>query len=220
MDLDTTGGKFGFERIISKFENREIDILVGTQMLTKGLDFRFVKLVGIMNADNLLNFPDFRAHERSFQLMAQVSGRSGRTDVRGKVLIQTFNPHHRILQQVSTHAYKEMYKEQLNDRFNYHYPPVYRLIKLTFKHKDYNRVNKAADWYGTSLRHVFSSGVLGPEYPPIARIRNQFIKHILLKIPPQQSLLKTKAALSRITNSFLAVKDFRAVRLIIDVDNQ
>ena len=219
MDLDTTRGKYGFEKIINSFEQREIDILVGTQMLTKGLDFRFVKLVGIMNADNLLNFPDFRAHERSYQLMAQVSGRAGRTDLRGKVLIQTYNPHHNILQQVSTNAYKDMYAEQMNDRYNYKYPPIYRLIKITFKHKDYNRVNLAADWYAKSLRQVFTSNVLGPEFPPISRIRNLYLKNILLKIPEKQSLSKTKEAIQRIENSFNAVKDFRSVRVIINVDN-
>lgn len=219
MDLDTTRGKYGFEKIITSFEQRDIDILVGTQMLTKGLDFRYVKLVGIMNADNLLNFPDFRAHERSYQLMAQVSGRAGRTDVRGKVLIQTYNPHHNILQQVSVNAFKDMYTEQMNDRYNYKYPPIYRLIKITLKHKDYNRVNLAADWYAKSLRQVFKTNVLGPEFPPISRIRNLFNKNILVKIPQQQSLAKTKAAILKIDNSFNAVKDFRSVRVILNVDN-
>ena len=219
MDLDTTRGKYGFEKIINNFEQREIDILVGTQMLTKGLDFRHVKLVGIMNADNLLNFPDFRAHERSYQLMAQVSGRAGRTDIRGKVLIQTYNPHHNILQQVSTNAYKDMYAEQMNDRYNYRYPPIYRLIKITFKHKDYNRVNLAADWYAKSLRQVFKANVLGPEFPPISRIRNLYNKNILVKIPPKQSLTNTKEAIKKIDNSFNAVKDFRSVRVVLNVDN-
>jgi len=219
MDLDTTRGKYGFEKIITSFEQREVDILVGTQMLTKGLDFRHVKLVGIMNADNLLNFPDFRAHERSYQLMAQVSGRAGRTDLRGKVLIQTYNPHHNILQQVSTNAYKEMFTEQINDRYNYKYPPIYRLIKITFKHKDYNRVNLAADWYAKSLRQVFKANVLGPEFPPVSRIRNLYNKNILIKIPQNQSLGKTKAAIMKIENSFNAVKDFRSVRVILNVDN-
>ncbi len=142
MDLDTTRGKYGYEKIITAFEQQEIDILVGTQMVTKGLDFRNVKLVGIMNADNMLNFPDFRAHERSFQLMLQVSGRAGRTDIRGKVLIQTYNPYHKILQQVSTNDYIGMFKEQMNERYNYKYPPIYRLIKITLKHKEFNRVNR------------------------------------------------------------------------------
>ncbi|TXE10720.1 primosomal protein N' [Gelidibacter salicanalis] len=219
MDLDTTRGKFGYEKIIRAFEEKEVDILVGTQMLTKGLDFRNVKLVGIMNADNMLNFPDFRAHERSFQLMLQVSGRAGRTDERGIVLIQTYNPHHRILQQVSTNNYAEMYAEQMDERHNFNYPPIYRLIKITFKHKDFNKVNIGAEWYATALRQVFKNYILGPEFPPISRIRNQFHKHILVKIPPQQSLGKTKKAIAKVNNSFLSIKDFRSVRVILNVDN-
>ncbi|MCX7550250.1 replication restart helicase PriA [Xanthomarina sp. F2636L] len=219
MDLDTTRGKYGYEKIITAFEQQEVDILVGTQMLTKGLDFRHVKLVGIMNADNMLNFPDFRAHERSFQLMLQVSGRAGRTEERGKVLIQTYNPYHKILQQVTTNSYMEMYEEQMDERRNFKYPPIYRLIKITLKHRNYNKVNVAADWYAKSLRLVFKSDVLGPEFPPVSRIRNQFIKHIIVKIPPKQSVVKTKEAIIKINNSFLSVKDFRAVRVILNVDN-
>ncbi|WOD42636.1 replication restart helicase PriA [Hwangdonia lutea] len=219
MDLDTTRGKYGYEKIITALEQQEIDILVGTQMLTKGLDFRNVKLVGIMNADNMLNFPDFRAHERSFQLMLQVAGRAGRTDERGKVLIQTYNPHHNILQQVSTNNYVEMFNEQMNDRYNFKYPPVFKQIKITLKHKDYNRVEAASVWFAKSLRQVFTEHVLGPESPPIARIRNQFHKNILVKIPKQQSLAKTKEAIIKINNSFFSIKDFRSVRVILDVDN-
>ncbi|QFZ53719.1 primosomal protein N' [Oceanihabitans sp. IOP_32] len=219
MDLDTTRGKYGYEKIITALEQQEIDILVGTQMLTKGLDFRNVKLVGIMNADNMLNFPDFRAHERSFQLMLQVAGRAGRTEERGKVLIQTYNPHHNILQQVSTNNYKEMFKEQMNDRYNFKYPPVYKQIKITLKHKDYNRVESASIWLAKALRQVFGDHVLGPESPPISRIRNQFHKTILIKIPKQQSLGKTKEAITKINNSFFSVKDFRSVRLVLNVDN-
>ena len=219
MDLDTTRGKYGYEKIITALEQQEIDILVGTQMLTKGLDFRNVKLVGIMNADNMLNFPDFRAHERSYQLMAQVSGRAGRTKERGKVLIQTYNPFHRILQQVSTNEYEQMFTEQMDDRHTYKYPPVYRMIKITLKHKDYQKVNVGAEWYAKSLRTVFDKHVLGPEFPPVARIRNQYLKHILVKIPQKQSLSKTKEAIIKINNSFLSVKDFRAVRVILNVDN-
>jgi len=219
MDLDTTRGKYGYEKIITALEQQEIDILVGTQMLTKGLDFRHVKLVGIMNADNMLNFPDFRAHERSFQLMLQVSGRAGRTEARGKVLIQTYNPHHNILQQVSANNYIDMFKEQMDDRYNFKYPPVYKQIKITLKHKDYNKVETASIWLAKSLRQVFKDNVLGPESPPIARIRNQFHKNILVKIPKQQSLAKTKEAIIKINNSFFSVKDFRAVRVILNVDN-
>ncbi|RED47972.1 replication restart helicase PriA [Seonamhaeicola aphaedonensis] len=219
MDLDTTRGKYGYEKIITALEQEEIDILVGTQMLTKGLDFRNVKLVGIMNADNMLNFPDFRAHERSFQLMVQVSGRAGRTEERGKVLIQTYNPYHTILQQVSTNNYINMFNEQMNDRYNYKYPPIYKQIKITLKHKDYNKVETASIWFAKSLRHFFGDAVLGPESPPIGRIRNQFHKNILVKIPKKQSLSKTKEAIVKINNSFLSIKDFRSVKVILNVDN-
>ncbi len=219
MDQDTTRGKHGYEKIINKFENAEIDILVGTQMLSKGLDFRNVSLVGIMNADNLLNFPDFRAHERSFQLMQQVSGRAGRTKKRGKVLIQTYNPFHQILQQVSVNDYLGMYKDQIEERHQYKYPPFYRIIKITGKHKDYNKVNDAMGWLSKSLRNVFGEHVLGPEFPPISRIRNQYHKNILIKIPQKQSLIKTKEVIKRIHTSFKSIKEFSGVRIIINVDN-
>ncbi|NNK81909.1 MAG: primosomal protein N', partial [Flavobacteriaceae bacterium] len=219
MDLDTTRGKYAYEKIISEFEQQELDVLVGTQMLTKGLDFRNVKLVGIMNADNMLNFPDFRAHERSYQLMQQVSGRAGRTKERGKVLIQTYNPLHKILQQVSVNDYESMFKEQLEDRYNFKYPPIYRLIKITLKHRDYNKVNDGADWFAKSLRITFKKHVLGPEFPPVSRIRNQYQKNILIKIPEKQSLTKTKEAILKIKNSFLSIKDFRPIRVVLNVDN-
>ncbi len=218
MDFDTTRGKHGHQKIITAFEQESIDILVGTQMLSKGLDFRKVRLVGIMSADTLLNFPDFRAHERSFQLMLQVAGRAGRTQNRGKVLIQTYNPHHQIVKQVSTNAYEDMFKEQLEDRYQYQYPPFYKLIKFTLKSRDYSKTNEAADWVARGLQNVFKENVLGPEFPPVARIRNEYYKNILLKIPPQQSLGKTKSVISKILSSFKSIGNFRSVRVIINVD--
>ena len=219
MDLDTTRGKYAYENIITAFEQQEVDILIGTQMVTKGLDFRNVKLVGVMNADNMLNFPDFRAHERSFQLMLQVSGRAGRTKKQGKVLIQTYNPYHNILQQVSNNDYKSMFNEQMDERYNFKYPPIYRIIKITLKHKDYNKVNGASDWFAKSLKQIFAEYVLGPEFPPVSRIRNQYHKNILIKIPQKQSLNKTKEAIIKVNNSFFNIKDFRAVKVILNVDN-
>lgn len=219
MDLDTTRGKYGYHKVIAAFEQHEVDILVGTQMVTKGLDFRNVKVVGIMNADNSLNFPDFRAHERSFQLITQVAGRAGRTDERGKVLVQTFNPYHNILQQVSQHKYYDMYAEQMNERHNFKYPPIYRLIKITLKHKDFNKVNLAAEWYARSLRQLFGEFVLGPEFAPVSRIRNQYHKNILVKIASDRSVKKTKEAIVKINNSFESIKDFKAVRVVLNVDN-
>lgn len=218
MDLDTTRGKHGYEKIISAFESAEIDILVGTQMLTKGLDFRNVRLVGIMNADSLLNFPDFRAHERSFQLMLQVAGRAGRTEKQGKVLIQTYNPHHQIVQQVSTNSYVEMYGEQMEERRHYKYPPFYRLLKITLKGRDFSRVNEGADWMATSLKNSLYENVLGPEFPPVARIRNEYYKNILVKIPQKQSLGKTKGLVEKILQSFKAVGAFRSIRVVLNVD--
>jgi len=219
MDLDTTRGKHGYERIINAFEQQELDILVGTQMLTKGLDFRNVSLVGIMNADSLLNFPDYRAHERSFQLLTQVAGRAGRTKKRGKVIIQSYNPYHQILKQVSTNDYDEMFKEQLYEREQYKYPPANRIIKITFKHKEYNKLNEAAEWFSKALRNAFGANVLGPEFPPVARIRNQYLKNVLVKIDSKQSLAHTKSNIKRIERSFNAIAYYRSVRVIYNVDH-
>lgn len=218
MDLDTTRGKYGYHKIISAFEGKEIDILVGTQMLSKGLDFENVSLVGILNADTMLNYPDFRAHERAFQLMVQVSGRSGRSQKQGHVAIQTYNPYHQILQQVSIPDYTTMYKEQLQDRWQFHYPPYYRIIKITLKHKDFVKLNTATHWLFKGLRQIFKNNVLGPSEPSVSRIRNQYIKNLVIKIPPKQSLVVTKKEVQNVRNTFEAVKDFRAIRFIIDVD--
>lgn len=219
MDLDTTRGKYGFEKIITAFEQQELDILVGTQMVTKGLDFRNVSLVGIMHADALLNFPDYRAHERSFQLLTQVAGRAGRTKKRGKVIIQSYNPYHQILKQVATNDYEGMFKEQLYEREQYKYPPTNRIIKITFKHKEYNRLNEATEWFTRGLRNVFGGNVLGPEFPPVARIRNQYLKNVLVKIPHDLSLIKTKANIHRVEKSFNAISSYRSVRVIYNVDH-
>ncbi|MFI2742417.1 primosomal protein N' [Zhouia sp. PK063] len=219
MDADTTRGKHGYEKIITAFEQQEIDVLVGTQMLTKGLDFRNVSLVGIMNADNLLNYPDFRAYERSFQLIQQVAGRAGRTQKRGKVIIQSYNPHHQILQQASMNKFEDMFTDQLNDRKQFKYPPFYRLIKITFKHKNYNTLNEGADWFAIGLRNMLKQQVLGPEFPPVSRIRNEYLKNVLIKIPPKQSLVKTKEAIFRIHKSFAAIPQYRGIRVIFNVDN-
>ncbi len=219
MDLDTTRGKYAYEKIITAFEQQEMDILIGTQMITKGLDFRNVSLVGVMNADALLNFPDYRAHERTFQLLTQVSGRAGRTKKRGKVIIQTYNPYHQILKQVSTGEYDGMYQEQLYEREQYKYPPTNRIIKITLKHKNYNILNEAADWFSSALKNVVKATVLGPEYPPVSRIRNQYLKNILVKIDKSESLGISKKNIRRIEKSFKAISAYRSVRVIYNVDH-
>jgi primosomal protein N' (replication factor Y) len=218
MDQDTTRGKFGFEKIIDSFKNREIDILVGTQMLAKGLDFDNVSLVGIMNADNMLHHPDFRAFERSYQMMTQVAGRAGRADKQGKVIIQTYNPNHNTIQQVTNHNYLGMYKEQLYDRQIYKYPPYFRIIKLTLKNKDYDKLKEGAMWLYQVLSQNLNMPVLGPEEPAINRIRNEYIRTILIKIPQNLPLGGTKKTIQKMLNSFEAVAQYRAIKVTINVD--
>ncbi len=219
MDLDTTRGKHAYEKIITRFEQQEVEILIGTQMLTKGLDFRNVSLVGVMNADALLNFPDYRAHERSFQLLTQVAGRAGRTKKRGKVIIQTYNPYHQILKQVTTGDYENMFSEQMYEREQFKYPPANRIIKITFKHKNYNVLNEASDWFCSALKTNFGGNVLGPEYPPVARIRNQYLKHVLIKMDRKESAVRTKQHIKKIEKSFNAISMYRSVRVIYNVDH-
>ena len=218
MDQDTTRGKFGFEKIIDSFKNQEIDILVGTQMLAKGLDFANVSLVGIMNADNMLYHPDFRAFERSFQMMTQVAGRSGRSEKQGKVIIQTYNQEHNIIQQVVSNDYLSMYNEQLYEREIYKYPPYFRIIKITIKHKDYEKLKIGAQWLYDVFVQNLNIPVLGPEEPAIARIRNEYIRTILVKIPQNQSLIGTKKTIQRMLNSFDAVAQFKSIKIAVNVD--
>lgn len=221
MDLDTTRSKNAYQELISAFEEGAIDILVGTQMVTKGLDFDNVSLVGILNADNMLNYPDFRAFERSFQLMLQVSGRAGRKNARGKVMIQTYNPDHPIIKKVIQHDYKLMAEEELIERKKFKYPPFYRLIKITLKHKDFKLLNQASVVYANQLKSVFGNQrVLGPEYPVVTRIRNYFLKCVVLKIEKNADIKKFKKELININNSFLNNKHFNQVYLTLDVDPQ
>ncbi|WNM18328.1 replication restart helicase PriA [Flavobacterium capsici] len=219
MDQDTTRGKFSFEKIIDGFKNREIDILVGTQMLAKGLDFDNVSLVGILNADNMLYFPDFRAFERSFQMITQVAGRSGRAEKRGKVIIQTYNPLHNIIQQVTNNDYDGMFKEQLYERKIYNYPPYCRMIKLTLKHRDFEKVKDGSFWLYQVLKQNLNIPVLGPEEPAVSRIRNEYIRTIIIKIPNDNSLQGTKKTIQKILNSFDMVSQYRAIKVVVNVDN-
>jgi primosomal protein N' (replication factor Y) (superfamily II helicase) len=218
MDQDTTRGKHGYEKIIDSFKNREIDILVGTQMLAKGLHFDNVALVGILNADNMLYQPDFRAFERAYQMMVQVAGRAGRKDQRGKVLIQTYNPLHNIIRQVTDNDYEGMYKEQLYERHNFKYPPFFRLVRVTLRHKDHEKVKDAAIWLFNVLSQQLGVTVLGPEEPGINRIRNEYIRTIMIKIPQGAALGGTKKAIERILSSFDAVPQYRAVRVTLNAD--
>lgn len=218
MDQDTTRGKFGFEKIIDSFKNREIDVLVGTQMLAKGLDFDNVTLVGILNADNLLNQPNFRAYERAYQMMMQVSGRAGRSEKKGKVVIQTYNPYHNTIQQVLGNDYLGMYKEQIYERQNFKYPPFFRLVKLTMKHRDFDKLKEGSMWFYNVLSQNLDMPVLGPEEPAINRIRNEYIRTIMVKIPVQQHLGNTKKNIAKVLMSFEAVPQYRSIKVKVDVD--
>lgn len=218
MDLDTTRAKKAYHQIISAFEEKEIDVLVGTQMVTKGLDFENVGLVGVLNADNMLHFPDFRAFERSYQLMSQVAGRAGRKKERGKVLIQSYNPEHQIIRQVIDHDYGQMYKNEIIDRRNFHYPPFYRLIELTLRHKDATLTRDGAVFLAGRLKQKFGSRVLGPEAPGIARIRNYYHQKIMLKFEKEASVAKAKEILRTEIESFTVNESYKSIRVGIDVD--
>lgn len=220
MDLDTTRSKYGHQKIINAFEKKEIDVLVGTQMVTKGLDFDHVSIVGIMNADNMLNFPDFRSFERSFQMMSQVAGRAGRKNKRGKVIIQTYNPKHEVILDVVEGKFKELYARQMDERNSFHYPPYYRLIQVRVLNKDYRVLNEAAKVLSVQLRSIFPGKVLGPEYPLVSRIKNQYIKQILIKASRTESVGALKKELQLHLDDFTSLKEFKSVRVRIDVDPQ
>lgn len=218
MDLDTTRAKKAYHQIITAFEEKEIDILVGTQMVTKGLDFENVGMVGVLNADNMLNFPDFRAFERSYQLMSQVAGRAGRKEQRGQVLIQTYNPEHQIIRQVIDSDFEGMYKNEIIDRRNFQYPPFHRLIQLTLKHRDQRKLEDAAEHLARKLKHRFGKRILGPEAPGIARIRNFYHQNILFKIEKEASVKKSKEYLKAELELFAVHDIYKSVRVVIDVD--
>ncbi|MBO6517290.1 MAG: primosomal protein N' [Bacteroidia bacterium] len=218
LDYETTRTKSAFENIISAFERKEIDVLVGTQMLTKGLDFESLSLVGILDADHALNFPDFRAFERSFQLFTQVGGRAGRRNKQGHVVIQANQPDHVIVQQVVDGNYDEFFDKEITEREKFHYPPFSRLIRITVKHKDYVHTEKASDMLALLIRDQLGSMMLGPEEPYITKIRGLFIRQILIKIAPPMSLTGVKKYLRAKLDIFKQNKDYRQVRVIVDVD--
>jgi primosomal protein N' (replication factor Y) len=220
MDWDSTRGKRSFDAIIDSFTQGEVQILVGTQMLTKGLDFKNVALVGVLNADPLLNFPEFRAHERSFQMLSQVAGRSGRSNEQGQVLIQTFTPEHPVLIQVIKNNYDALFNSQLRERREYQYPPFYRLIRITLKSKDYNQVDQASQWLVGALNINLKGSVLGPVDPPISRVRNLYHKQLLVKFIDNSSRNKVKEIVVSSLKSFEAIGAYRSIRVSVDVDPQ
>jgi len=218
MDLDTTRSKNAYANILNDFDRGAIDILIGTQMVTKGLDFNNVNLVGILDADMLLNRADFRAFERSFQLMTQVAGRSGRREKRGKVIVQTGDPDHWVIQKVIGHDYIGFYDSEIIERENFFYPPYFKIIHITLKHRDENTLNRAASDLATVLRTSFKERVLGPEFPVVKRIHNLFLKRITLKIERDANDKKVKERLQKIVDDFYSVPVNKSIRTIINVD--
>jgi primosomal protein N' (replication factor Y) len=218
MDWDSTRGKWDFDKIIEAFDNGQIQILVGTQMVVKGLDFKNVLLVGVINADHVLNLPDFRAHERSYQMLCQVAGRAGRSDRKGIVLIQTFQPEHPTLKQVIDHDYSSLFQIQKREREQYRYPPYFRMIRITFKSRQYETVNMASDWFTNVIKQSYKGSVLGPVFPTIARVRNLYHKQLLVKIDHKLNTNEVKSLLARTYKSFQAIASFRSTRVNFDVD--
>lgn len=219
LDSDTARSRKNLQKIIYEFENGLIDVLIGTQMVTKGLDFDNVGLVGILDADRILNFPDFRSAERGFQLMTQVSGRAGRTDHKGKVIIQSSNTSHPVLLDVLNFNYKKFYHRELSERGKYHYPPIYRNFVLELKHKDLNTVWKASRMLKNRLEKEFPGRILGPSEPMIPRVRNLFILELMMKIEKDSKLLeKVKFRVFQLMDHLRSADPYKRLRFKLDVD--
>lgn len=218
MDLDTTRTRSAYERIISDFQNGKTDILIGTQMVSKGLDFDRVSVVGILNADSMLNYPDFRSYERAFQLMAQVAGRAGRKNGQGLVVLQTKSPDLPLIHEVMDNDYLRMYREQMEEREMFRYPPFYRLVYVYLKHRKEDVLDQAADWMAQCLRKGLGERILGPDKPPVARIQTLYIKKIVVKVEQQASMSKVRAYLRSVQQALMEDRRFRSLTVYYDVD--
>ena len=218
MDLDTTRSKASYEHIIDDFSNHKTQVLVGTQMVTKGLDFDGVSIVGILNADNMINFPDFRSHERAFNMMEQVAGRAGRKHKRGTVYIQTSEPAHPIITYVTNHDYKKYFEDELEQRRKFKYPPFTRIINIYLKHRNDDSLVEISVRFSNMLRQVFGNRVLGPEAPSIARIQQFYIRQITLKMENAASMPKVKQILRSIYEQSLDDPRMKQAVIYYDVD--
>lgn len=218
MDLDTTRNKDAYQDIIEDFAAHRTDILVGTQMVSKGLDFGEVRMAGVINADTLLNFPDFRSNERAYNMLEQVAGRAGRRKEKGKVLIQTTNPKENVLEYVKAHDYSSYYQSEIAERERYAYPPFTKIINIYLRNKDGNMVDRAAVIYAKKLREVFGTRVLGPEKPFVGRIALWYIQSIMLKIEAGASMSKVKQILRQIYEQAAAWAEFKSTQIYYDVD--
>ena len=218
MDYDTTRKRDAYKNLIYDFQQKKIDVLVGTQMIAKGLDFDNVSLVGILDADNILNFPDFRSHEFAFQLLTQVSGRSGRKEKQGEVILQTYNTEQELIKYVRNYDYLNFFKNQISERELFNYPPFSRIISITLKHRNDSQLNFFSDEFVFYLKKSFGNRVLGPEYPAISKIRNYYLKNILLKIEIGKSLERAKQIIQFVEENLRNQKRLNGCLIIIDVD--
>ena len=218
MDLDTTRNKDAYEDIIEDFSSHKTDILVGTQMVTKGLDFERVRVVGVLNADSILNYPDFRSNERAFNMIEQVAGRAGRKNEVGEVFVQTTDPNNQIIEKVKTHDYEGYYVEQIDERQRFAYPPFTKIVNIYLKHKDERMVNSLAVNYVLELRKIFGNRVLGPEKPIVGRVANYYIQSIMLKMEANASMRKVKDLLRTVYERVSIDKNMRSAILYYDVD--
>ena len=219
MDYNTTRLKNAHTKIIEEFASGKIDVLIGTQMVAKGLDFENVNIVGILNADHIISFPDFRSNERAYSLITQVAGRAGRKKDLGTVYLQTSMPEHAIIQKIVDHDYLGMYETDLNERENFNYPPFHRLIKITIKHQDALALYQLGVIAKNNLSTFFGSNLLGPEKPYVGKIRNWYIINFVLKIPNQGGPIRAqKSKLSQAIQQLEKSKEFNKARIIVDVD--
>jgi primosomal protein N' (replication factor Y) len=218
LDTDTTRSLAGTGKTIRNFEEGKLDVLIGTQMLSKGLDFDHVSLVGVLDADQMLHFPDFRAFERSYQLISQVSGRAGRRKTRGKVIIQTMDPDHPVIRYILRQDLDGLYQDQMEERRLFGYPPFKRMIRISFRHKIPSILDGAIDLVGKDLKEIFAERVFGPQYPPVRKTHNQFVKQIILKIEREASFERARELLGEVLDRLARNEVFKSVRISIDVD--
>ena len=218
MDLDTTRTRTAYEKIIEDFQHGKTDILIGTQMVSKGLDFDNVAVVGIINADTLLNYPDFRATERAFQLMAQVAGRAGRKNGQGTVYLQTRMSDAAVIPQIVKNDYEAFYNQQLSERMLFHYPPFYRLVYIYMKHRDVHVLEEFSDVIAKRMREIFDNRILGPDLPPVARIKQLYIRKIVLKVENGLSQYKINEVLQNIQQAYCQMPRYKAVSMYYDID--
>jgi len=218
LDTDSARSARGYEKVLHRFEEGKLDVLIGTQMLSKGLDFENVSLVGVLDADSMLHFPDFRAFERCFQLITQVSGRAGRREKRGRVIIQTMDPEHPVIRFILNNDYEGLYKEQMEERELFGYPPFKRMIRISFRHKIPSFLDGATDVAGKELKKIFANRVYGPQYPAVRKVQNMFIKHIFLKIEREASYERARVLINRVLDDISSNEVYRTIRISIDVD--